>query len=200
MNRITKIKRIYILSFIFAFHIALSSYINSTFLTNFFSEHYVGLLYTIGSIITLILLSTSSGILKHFGNRRFILGLLLINMVSLVGLITSPNSFIVGISFISFITTNTLVLLCIDIFIEHFGDINVIGKVRGFYLTIINLAWMISPLIIGILITQKGGYKTIYLIAFLVVVIMTIGLFFSIKTFNDKKYERTPFFKAYKLL
>lgn len=200
MNKITKIKRIYILSFIFAFHIALSSYINSTFLTNFFSEDYVGLLYTIGSIITLILLSTSSTILKHFGNRRFVLGLLLINMLALAGLITSGNSFIVGLSFISFITTNTLVLLCIDIFIEHFGDIKVIGKIRGFYLTIINLAWLISPLITGLLITKEGGYKTIYLIAFAAVVLMTVGLFLSIKTFKDKKYERTPFFKAYKLL
>ena len=200
MRKINKIKRIYLLSFLFALHIALSAYINSTFLTGFFSDHYVGLLYTVGAIIMLILLSSSSRILQHFGNRRFVLWLLLINMTALAGLITANNSLAIGVSFISFITTNTLIFLCIDIFIEHFGNSEKIGKIRGFYLTILNLAWLISPLITGLLITKEGGYRTIYLIAFIAIAIMTIGLFFSIKTFKDKKYKRTPFIKAYKYL
>ena len=70
----------------------------------------------------------------------------------------------------------------------------------GVYLTIINLAWIMSPLITSFLMTKEGGYKTIYLIAFITTVIMTIGLIFSVKTFQDSIYKKTPFLETYKFL
>lgn len=194
------INRMYVLSFLFTLHISLSAYVNSTFLTRFIQEKYVGLLYTIASIVTIILLSQSSAILKYFGNKKLILWLLFINFVSLGFLITSTNYNLIAVSFISILTTNTLVSLCLDIFIEHFGSRETIGKTRGLYLTITNLAWMLSPLITALLITRNGGYGTVYIVAFITVVIMTIGLFFSVKNFKDKKYIRTPFFKTYRYL
>ncbi len=196
----TKIKRMYILSFFFALHISISAYISSVFLTQFISENYVGILYTLASLLTLILLTKSSSILKNFGNRKLTLIFLLINMFSLVGLITSKNPFIVGTSFILFMSTNTLVYFCIDIFIEHFGNPETIGKTRGLYLTILNIAWMVSPVISVFLITKEGGYKAIFTLAFFMVMLMTIGLFFSVKTFKDKIYKKTPFIETFKYL
>lgn len=198
--KISKINRMYILSFLFTLHIALSAYINSTFLTKIIDEKFVGILFTIASLITLILLSKISNILKYFGNRKLILLLLIINMTSLVGLITSINPYVIGIAFITLMTTNTLIIFCIDIFIEHFGDKTTIGKTRGLYLTIINLAWMLSPIATAMLITKEGGYLAIYLVAFITTIIMTIGLVFSVKTFEDAKYIKTPFLETYKYL
>ena len=195
-----KINRMYILSFFFTLHIALSAYVNSTFLSNIISEKYVGILFAIASLVTLLLLSKSVNLLKHFGNRKFVLWSLLVNMMSLVGMITSGNSYIIALSFIALITTNTLVLLSIDIFIEHFGNPQTIGKNRGLYLTIINLAWMLTPLATVFLITKEGGYQTIYIISFLATIIMTIGLVFSVRTFEDKTYKKTPFLETYKYL
>ena len=195
-----KINRMYVLSFIFTLHIALSAYINSTFLSNIISEDYVGILYALASIVTLVLLSKSTNILKFFGNRRLTLGLLAINMLALVGMITSTDPRIVSTSFIIFSSTNTQILFCIDIFIKHFSKEKDIGKTRGLYLTVINLAWMLSPLLAAFLITKEGGYKTIYLIAFAAVAIMTIGLSLSVKTFKDKAYKKTPFIETYKYL
>ena len=91
-----KINRMYILSFLFTLHIALSAYINSTFLTKIISEKYVGILYTVASLATLLLLTKSVNLLKHFGNRKFILWSLIINMISLVGMIASKNPYIIG--------------------------------------------------------------------------------------------------------
>jgi MFS family permease len=190
----------YVLSFLFSLHIALSAYVNSTFLSDIFSVGLIGILYTISSVVTLLLLSKSANILKYFGNKKLTLLLLLINMASLVGMITSKNPYIVGTSFIAFVSTNTQILFCIDIFIEHFGDKNTVGKNRGLYLTIINLAWMTSPLIASFLITKQGGYETIYIVAFIATIIMTIGLLFSVKTFQDKSYEKTPFWDTYRYL
>jgi len=195
-----KINRMCVLSFLFSLHIAISAYVNSVFLSKIITEKYVGILYTISSIIALLLLLKSSNILKNFGNRKLTLSFLLFNMISLVGLITSKNPYIIGLSFIVFTTTNTLVLFCIDIFVEHFGSVKKIGKTRGLYLTIINLAWMLSPLIAAFLITKEGGYKAIYNLAFFMVTLMTIGLIFSVKSFKDKVYRKTPFLETFKYL
>jgi len=196
----TKIKRMYLLSFLFTLHIALSAYVNSTFLSEIISEKFVGLLYTLSSIATLLMLSKSANVLKYFGNRRLTLGLLLVNMFSLVGMITSQNPYIVGASFVAFVSTNTMILFCIDIFIEHFSHDKTVGKVRGLYLTIINLGWLSSPILASFLITGVGGYKMVYIVAFIATVIMTIGLFFSVKTFKDKTYQKTPFLETYRYL
>ncbi|MEI7689288.1 MAG: MFS transporter [Candidatus Nomurabacteria bacterium] len=196
----SKINRTYLLSFLFTLHIALSAYINSTFLLKIISEKYVGILYTVSSLLTLLLLAESVNLLKHFGNRKFILISLLINMASLVGMITSKNAYIISVSFVSLITTNTLVYLSIDIFVEHFGNPQTIGKTRGVYLMIVNLAYMLCPLITSFLITKEGGYKTIYIISFIATMIMTIGLLFSVRKFEDRSYAKTPFLQTYRFL
>ena len=195
-----KITRMYILSFLFTLHIALSAYINSTFLIRIISEKYVGILFAIASIVTLLFLSKSVNVLKHFGNRKFILSSLLVNMLSLVGLITSKNPYVIGTAFVLMSATNTLIIFSIDIFIEHFGDPKTIGKIRGLYLTIIKLAWMLTPLATSLLITKEGGYISIYILSFLASVIMSIGLIFSVKTFEDKTYKKTPFLETYRYL
>lgn len=195
-----KISKIYLLSFLFSLHIALSAYVNSTFLTSIIPEKYVGLLFTIAAAVALLLLSKSSSILEYFGDRRLIIRLLIINMIALVGLIVSVNPYIIALSFILFSATNTLVFLCIDIFIQHFSESKSTGKIRGLYLTVINLAWMISPLITSYLITKEGGYVIIYILSFIAMVVMTIGLLFSVKTFKDSAYKKTPFIDTYRFL
>lgn len=195
-----KINKIYILAFLFSLHISISAYVNSTFLSEIVGEKYVGILYAISSFLILLLLSRSSYILGKIGNRKFVFILLLINMIAILGLITSPIPYIVSIAFILFQTTNTLVFFSLDIFIEHFEGKGVVGKSRGLYLTINNLAWILSPILTGFLISQAGGYKTIYTIALVAVIIMLAGLILSIKRFKDTKYTRKPFFDTYRFL
>lgn len=197
--KLTKISRMYVLSFLFTLHMSLSAYVNSSFLIKFISEKYVGLLYTIASLITLFLLAKSSGILKDLGNRKLVLWLLVINMLSLIGMITSTNPGVIGVSFVGFSATNVLIFFCIDIFIEHFSDPKTVGKTRSIYLTITSLAWIISPIITGILVT-RSGYVAIYVIALFTTLITTLGLVFWFKKFKDKVYTKTPFLQAYKYL
>ena len=198
--KLTKLKKLYIFSFVFSLHIALSAYINSTFLAQYINENYVGLIYSISSLMVLVMLLRSSRILRHFGNKKMIIVFLIINMASLVAMVLSSNPIIIATAFVLFNGTNTLSLFCIDIFIEHYGDPKTIGKTRGTYLTIENIAWMLAPLIAVFLITEEGGYKTIYIIAFMMVAIMAAGLIISVRTFRDKTYEMTPLFETFKYL
>ncbi len=195
-----KIYRVYILAFIFTLHIALSAYANSSFLALNVGENYVGTLYTIAALLNLMLLSNTSVILKYFGNRRLVLVFLMVNMTALATLIVSNTALFVSIAFIAFVVTNTLVLFCIDIFIEHFGTPKTIGRTRGFYLTVTNLAWIASPVLSGFLITHEGGYRAIYMVAFGMTILMSLGMFLFVKKFKDKTYVKTPFLKIYKFL
>ena len=191
----------YIISFLFSLHVAIPAYIGSTFLSNVISEKYVGLIFALASLITLIVLSESSIILKHFGNRKFTLDLLLLNLIGLMGLITSHNPFILASAFILFTITNTLFAFCIDIFIEHFGTVETIGKTRGFYLTITNGAWMVSPLIALFLMSENSdNYTNIFIFAFFAVVAALISLITFVPKFKDKTYTRTSFYKTFQLL
>lgn len=197
---IKKIYKVYILAFIFTLHMALSAYANSSFLSISIGKEYVGVLYTVASIVTLLLLSNTSVILKYFGNRRLILLFIIGNMTALATLITTDKPLYVASAFIMFLVTNTLVLFCIDIFVEHFGTPETIGQTRGRYLTVTNAAWIISPILSGFLITYKGGYKTIYLIAFIMTILMALGMFLFVKKFKDRAYTKIPFLTVYKYL
>lgn len=184
-----KIKNIYFLSFLFTLHTAVAAYINSSFLTNIIKEDYVGLLYTASSLLIIIILSRSSVILKNFGNKKLTFAFLGANMLALLGLALTKNPYIIMGSFVIFMTTNTLVFYCIDIFIEHFSNDNKTGLIRGLYLTIVNMAYLLSPLLAAYLIA-KGDYKAIYIFAFILSFMMAIGLIFYTKHFKDKKYEK----------
>lgn len=196
--KLSKIKWIYLISFIFSLHIAIPAYINSTFISQIISEKYVGLIFTLASLLTIVLLSTSSKFLNYFGNRRFTLILLIINLLSIVGIILQTTVLSTIFCFVIFLITNTLFFFCIDIFIEHFDKLGDTGRIRGFYLTIVNLAWLISPLIAVVLLSGNNNYKNIYIISFFAVFIAIFGLLFSVKEFKDNSYNKTLFLKTYR--
>lgn len=196
----TKLHRIYILSFLFSLHLAISAYVNSTFLSQVVGEHYVGLLYTVAAFITLLLLSNTRVILKQLGNKKLTIITLLLNMLGLLGLIVSVNAIVISLSFILFIVTNYIVLYCLDIFIEHFGDPKSTGRTRGIYLTFINIGWVISPTITAYLIANQGGYIAVYILAFLTVCLIVVGMLLGVGKFEDKTYEKKPFLEMYRFI
>lgn len=197
---IQKIHKTYILSFLFALHVAIAAYINSSFLTQIVSENYVGLIFSIGSIISLVFLSQSSSVLKSFGNRKLALSFITMNILGISGMILSQNPILTGISFVIFNVTNILFFFCIDIFVEHFSDRNTIGKARGVYLTIYNIGWMTSPFITGFLTTLGYGYIPVYMMSLIIALVVMTGFIFWIPSFTDASYAKVPFIQAYKFL
>lgn len=198
--KLQKIHKTYILSFLFSLHVALSAYVNSSFLTKIISEKYVGLIFVVSSIISLVFLSQSSSFLKSFGNRKLTLAFIFMNVLGLSGMIFSSNPYIVGTAFVLFNITNTLFFFCIDIFVEHFSDKKSIGRVHGVYLTVYNIAWMISPFITGRLASDGHGYVPVYTFAFITALITMIGFISWVPSFHDASYSKVPFFQAYKFI
>lgn len=197
---IQKIHKTYILSFLFALHVAIAAYVNSSFLSGIISEKYVGLVFSVGSIISLIFLSQSSSVLKSFGNRKLAIFFMLMNIIGIMGLIFSKSTYLTLLSFVIFNVTNILFFFCIDIFVEHFSDKNTIGKARGLYLTIYNIGWMTSPFITGFLTTLGHLYTPVYIMSLAIAILVMIGFIIWIPKYQDAKYNKVPFVQAYKFI
>ncbi|MCC6520418.1 MFS transporter [Candidatus Nomurabacteria bacterium] len=188
--------RVYILGFLFSFHLALTAYVNSTFLSTLISEKYIGLMYATSSLVTLITLSLLSPILARIGNKKTTMIFLIGNVASIAAFIFAHNLWILIAAFATFLITNTLVFYCFDIFIEHWSVRGTIGKARGLYLTTINLAWVISPFLSGVIV-QTYGYKGMYLLAGILGFSVLCLLPFFVKHFTDPQYVKISLLKAY---
>ena len=55
-------------------HLALTAYVNSSFLSEYFSEKTVGLLFTFGSIAAIIAFLLIPRALRRLGGYKFLLG------------------------------------------------------------------------------------------------------------------------------
>src|SRR3989344_20064 len=190
-----KIFPLYIIGFLFALHTALPAYINSTFLSLFSGEQWVGILYTISSIVAIASFVFIPAFLERFGNYRTIFLFFIIEAVSLLGLAFGNSLSIVGPSFIFSFVSLSLIRFNIYIFFEEFSPTKVTGKIRGFFLAVSNAAWVFAPLL-GSLILSDSNYYRIYFAA-LALLVPIMGLTTkTLKKFSDPHYHKTPYFRA----
>lgn len=136
---------IYATSFLFSFQSAVTAYLNSSFLSSFFDSRWIGIFFTASSIISLLILSLLPKILAKVGNRNFTTGLLTLGAFSALLMSLGAHPLITAIAFIASQITLVVMVPAMDIFIEHYSRQEDTGKARGLYLTIINIAWVMSP-------------------------------------------------------
>ncbi len=181
-----------LLGFIFTMHLALPVYISSTFLSGFANESVVGLIYTLSSILTILGLVYFSQILRKIGNYRTALTFIILQILALTGLAISNSLALVAPLFILSITLGNLIVLNIDVFIEHDTTSKNVGSVRGMYLTIINIAWILSPMLAGVLLDGTNEYWKVYGTAVLLLLPALLILRSNFNKFNDPTYLEVP--------
>jgi MFS family permease len=180
-----------LLGFIFTLHAALPVYINSSFLNTFISDDRIGLVYTISSIVTVLGFLSISNILRKIGNYKTVIIFCIIQIFALFGLIISQSLWLVAISFaISNLLVN-LIGFNIDIFLQTNSENAHTGEIRGLFLTIINIAWILAPMITGSLLTN-GDYWKVYLSSIILIIPVIFILVNNFKRFKDPVYENTP--------
>jgi len=188
-------KIIYLAGFLFSIPVALTSYINSSFLENYISESYIGIIYIIASIITIFGLLKMPKILNNLGNRFTIFLSCSILFLSLILLSFVNNIFIIIIAFISYFIFTNFIITSLDIFIEDFSKNSPVGKLRGFYLMIINSAWVLAQLISGSII-KKSSFQGIYLFSAFFLFLVSLIFIFFLHNFKDPKYKKISILKT----
>ncbi len=171
-----------------SFHYALVFYVNSSFLSKFFSEGQISTLYIIGSVIETILLLNASKITNKIGNYRFILITIILEFLAIIGLIAFNSPFLIASSFLLHIGVISLILFNLDLFVESvLQDETKTGSVRATYLTLMNIVIFISPSLIALLLLHNT-YSFVYAIS----TIFLIPLYFCIKRFKFTPSAKMP--------
>jgi len=188
-------KIVFLAGFLFSIPIALTSYINSSFLKTYVSVNDISLLYVIASIITIFGFLKMPRLLNRLGNQLTAFFLSLSIFISLILLALGSNEFIVVLAFFLYFIASNLIIASLDIFIEDFSKSSSIGKFRGLYLMIINSAWVIAQMVSGSII-NKSSFRGIYLFAAgFMILVATIFILF-LHDFKDPKYKKVSIKKT----
>ena len=156
------------------------------------------MIYTIASALSLILVSVAPDIIRRIGALRYI-GVSLSLIAVLLYLISSHTGMAIIPFFILYFSLNSVVLYGLDIFLEHYSAQSSTGNIRGAYLTLGNIGWVIAPLLSGTL-ESTVGFPAIY-VAAAVVVIITLGtMIIGQRGFVDKAYSRSTVFDGIRIL
>jgi MFS family permease len=193
---------IYVLVFLISLHVTPAVYVHSTFLEQFVGSDKVGYIFTFASFLTLILFAYVKLVLQRIGNYATFMVAATIDFISM--LIIASSLFITETNFpIIFIgayvvgsISRVIMAFNMDIFLEHISSDKDTGEIRGFYLTSINVSFVLGPLISGLLITDLLDIGKVYAwgaAVLLPVIILTHKYF---KGFKDKKYKRSKLKKT----
>ncbi len=154
-------------------------------------DNMVGTIYTIASLISLLLLFAAPRILGRFGNYRWTLSLVVVQTILLIGLAIFDSAWFIIPIFIVQTALAAILYFNFDIFLEYYSSDNRTGLVRGIIEALTSLAWLFPPLIAGAVV-DRFGFPLIYLLgaAFLAPTIFILMRYMS--NFSDMPYEKTP--------
>lgn len=188
-------KVIYLAGFLFSIPVALTSYINSSLLETFTTPAIVSAVYVIGSILTILNLLRMPAILAKFGNRKTTISYSILIFVAMLALAFGKSNILVISAFILYFLASHMIITTLDIFMEDASGEKNIGKMRGIYLTFVNLAWVVAQLVSGSIIA-KSSFKGIYILASLFVVLTAIVIAMFFKKWHDPEYKKVAIWKT----
>lgn len=178
-----------IAGFIFNLHVSLSAYINSTFLSGFVSENIVSALYMGASVLTIFAFLGFHHILNRLGNYKTTMFLIVVQMTLLFTMAFSQSTYSIVFAFIGMLVFASIIGLNLDTFLEDETATRNTGGTRGIFLTAVNAAWVISPLITGILLDGSTDYRIVYIGALILMVPFVYLIRKNFAGFKDPHYS-----------
>jgi MFS family permease len=139
------------------------SYINSSFLALFIDARFVGLVYILGSVVSILMLLISPEIFRKIGGYRFLLLVIGLNTLASLWLAFSRDAFSAVCAFVLGFALNIVVFFSLDELLKIFSKDSSTGKIRGTYLALCNLSWVIAQLL-SVIILGDFSLKTIYIV------------------------------------
>lgn len=190
---------IYAVSLLLVFHTFVVAYINSSFLEQFIDKSEVGLIYTTGSALSVLIFLFISRVLHRVGNFKLTLSLLLLNFAAVTGMAFADSlREAVPLFLIHFISV-PLIVFNIDVFMEEQIGNNetATGSRRGLLLTLTSLIGAISPLISSLLVNgAENTFSNAYFLSASTLIPVIVILFFYFRDFSDPEYNEIDVFSA----
>lgn len=186
MNHNRKI--IYFAGFFFSVPMALLIYINSSFLSSFISKELVGVVFALGSVFSILALLAAPSIFRRIGGYKFLLLVVAFDAISILVCALSENPWVIATAFIVGFALNTLVVFSLDELLKIFSKDSAIGRIRGIYLAVCHMAFVLSQVASGTVLGYFS-FREIYFIAFGVMALFFIFSLKKLKNIPDPNYD-----------
>jgi MFS family permease len=124
----------------------------------------VSLLYTVGSIGALLASISVASYIRKFHTYSFTFALAVGEIISVALFGLTDNIYFLGLFFIAHFILQTLLYVCLNVFIESFSRHTETGSVRGLFLALLNIGILISPLIGGEILS-RSSFTALYIVA-----------------------------------
>ncbi len=183
------LKSIFGATFFFALHAYFVLYINSSFLNLYVSEQMIGLIYSAGALLAILAFMVIPKILRVVGNYTLLVMITVFEGIILTGLAFATDVRMVITLFLGYLIFHTIILFNLDIFLEKYSPEEDTGKIRGEFLTTINVALLMSPLIVGLILTNSDYWK-IYIISSLLLIPALFIVVSRLRNFKDPHYDK----------
>lgn len=190
---------LYAATLLLVFHTFVLAYINSSFLEQFVETASVGTIYTLGSAVSILIFLFISKVLHAVGNFKLTVGLLILNMMAVLGMAYADTLRQAVPLFIVHLIAMPLIVFNIDVFMEEqIGNSEgTTGSKRGLLLALASFIGAVSPLVSSLLVDDvTGSFTNAYLLSAATLVPVLFLLIFYFRDFSDPKYTQVNVFDA----
>ena len=185
-----------VIGFIYTLHLVLPMYSASSFLSLYASEKTVGLIFMLGAAVTILGFLFIPFFIRKIGNYSASLWLILIQLGLIYGLTVATDARWIAVFFILQTAVVALIGFCLDIFLEVYSSTANVGAIRGIYMTTINSAWLITPLIGSLLIGTANDYRQVYIAALFILFPLFYLTYKNFPRFKDPHYRHPSLFQT----
>lgn len=193
------------LMFFFSAQVSLTIYVDSSFLKDAIMgtpslskmeifehpENIVGGIYMLASMFTILALYLAPRVLRLIGNYRATLLAFVAHIVMLLLLSATESGWFIIPLFVIEAALMSLLFFNFDIFLESFSKDEHTGVVRGVFLTVGSISWLLPPMIAGNIV-ENYGYSLVYFSAATILVPVIILLVAYMRNFKDLAYDDAP--------
>lgn len=186
----SRLGSVYAVNLFISLHFYLVIYITSAFLGLSFNAEGVGVLYLIGSTLSLLLFAGFVGWLEWLGNVRLLVLFIAFEAAALLGLAYANSMSMIVLCFFVYAAVSPVIYVNLDIFVERsVRDERETGGVRGMFLTMINIAQVVCPLVAAYLL-EGTRYGRVYLISVAFLLVALAVVLVRLASFADAPYEK----------
>lgn len=139
------ITAVYFLTLFYAFHYSLPLYSESSYLESLVGIQSVGLVYSISAIFSFIAILKVGKLLNRWGNKKVLMSAVVLEALSLLVLAISTTVSVSLLAFVAHLVLLSIMYVGINILLESVSTDESTGRVRGVFLTILNLGILTGP-------------------------------------------------------
>lgn len=185
----------YLLTLLYALHYGIPLYATSSYLHQYFNSSAVSMLYMLGSIAALIGSISVAKYMRKFHTYGFTTGIVIAEIAAVAAFGLTENPLFLGIFFVVHFLLQTLLYICLNVFIESFSKHAETGSIRGLFLTLLNIGILISPIVGGAILTV-ATFPALYIVSACLLIPFIILVRMYLYHIKEPAYETVDMFQA----